>query len=592
MVRKDNMNSSELRNKYLEYFVKNGHTRIKSASLIPDNDPTVLFTTAGMHPLVPYLLGEKHPGGNRLTNVQKCVRTGDIDEVGDNSHCTFFEMLGNWSLGDYFKEESIKMSFNFLVNELKIDINTIAVSVFAGDETAPRDMVSATCWKNLGIKEEKIFFLPKKNNWWGPAGVTGPCGPDTEIFIVNEKASCGENCSPACSCGKYLEIWNNVFMEYEKKADGSYVPLSQKNVDTGMGLERTVSILNGNNSVYEIDVFKPVMDRIKELASGGENIRARRVIADHLRTATFMLGDEKGITPSNVDQGYILRRLIRRAVRFARLISIAPEFLPELAKEYIKIYGETYPEIKNNGEKIISELQKEISRFDDTLQKGLVEFEKLKKYIQNNRISGKAAFRLYDTFGFPIEMTIELAEENGITVDKEGYEECFKEHQEKSHAGAEQKFKGGLADNSEQTSKLHTATHILLATLKKVLKDNTISQKGSNITAERLRFDFNFERPLTEEEIKDVEKGVNEVINRALPITCEEMSADAALKSGAEGAFAERYGEIVKVYTIGDYSKEICGGPHAGNTKELGKFSISKEQSSSAGVRRIKAILE
>ncbi|NLT18436.1 MAG: alanine--tRNA ligase [Clostridiales bacterium] len=586
------MNSSELRNKYIEYFVKNGHTRIKSASLIPDNDPTVLFTTAGMHPLVPYLLGQKHPGGNRLTNVQKCVRTGDIDEVGDSSHCTFFEMLGNWSLGDYFKEESIKMSFNFLVNELKIDINKIAVSVFAGDENAPRDMVSADCWKKLGIKEERIFFLPKKNNWWGPAGVTGPCGPDTEIFIVNEKAACGEDCSPACSCGKYLEIWNNVFMEYEKKADGSYVPLSQKNVDTGMGLERTVSILNGNNSVYEIDVFKPVMDLIKEKASGIENIKAIRVIADHIRTATFMLGDEKGITPSNVDQGYILRRLIRRAVRFARLISISPEFLPDLAKEYIKIYGETYPEIKNNEEKIISELQKEILRFDETLQKGLIEFEKLKKYIQNNRISGKAAFRLYDTFGFPIEMTIELAEENGITVDKEGYEECFREHQEKSHAGAEQKFKGGLADNSEQTSKLHTATHILLATLKRVLKDNTISQKGSNITAERLRFDFNFERPLTEEEIKEVEKGVNEVINRALPITCEEMSAEVALKSGAEGAFAERYGEVVKVYSIGDYSKEICGGPHAGNTKELGKFSISKEQSSSAGIRRIKAVLE
>lgn len=586
------MNSSELRNKYIEYFVKNGHTRIKSASLIPDNDPTVLFTTAGMHPLVPYLLGQKHPGGNRLTNVQKCVRTGDIDEVGDSSHCTFFEMLGNWSLGDYFKEESIKMSFNFLVNELKIDINKIAVSVFAGDENAPRDMVSADCWKKLGIKEERIFFLPKKNNWWGPAGVTGPCGPDTEIFIVNEKAACGEDCSPACSCGKYLEIWNNVFMEYEKKADGSYVPLSQKNVDTGMGLERTVSILNGNNSVYEIDVFKPVMDLIKEKASGIENIKAIRVIADHIRTATFMLGDEKGITPSNVDQGYILRRLIRRAVRFARLISISPEFLPELAKEYIKIYGETYPEIKNNEEKIISELQKEILRFDETLQKGLIEFEKLKKYIQNNRISGKAAFRLYDTFGFPIEMTIELAEENGITVDKEGYEECFREHQEKSHAGAEQKFKGGLADNSEQTSKLHTATHILLATLKRVLKDNTISQKGSNITAERLRFDFNFDRPLTEEEIKEVEKGVNEVIKRALPITCEEMSAEVALKSGAEGAFAERYGEVVKVYSIGDYSKEICGGPHAGNTKELGKFSISKEQSSSAGIRRIKAVLE
>lgn len=586
------MKSAELRKKYIEYFVKNGHKEIKSASLIPDNDPTVLFTTAGMHPLVPYLLGAKHPGGKRLTNVQKCVRTGDIDEVGDNSHCTFFEMLGNWSLGDYFKEESITLSYNFLVKELKIDPKRIAISVFAGDETAPKDVVSASCWEKLGIAKDRIFYLPRKNNWWGPAGTTGPCGPDTEIFIINEKEACSKDCSPACSCGKYLEIWNNVFMEYEKVANGSYVPLKQKNVDTGMGLERTISILNGCKSVYEIDVFKPVMDIINEKAEVKDNERAKRVIADHIRTASFMLGDEKGITPSNVDQGYILRRLIRRAVRFARVIGLKVEVLSEIASQYVNIYEQTYEEIGKNREKIISELEKEIARFDTTLIKGLQEFEKLQKYIQNNRISGKAAFRLYDTFGFPIEMTEELAKESGISVDLEGFDDCYKEHQEKSHAGAEQKFKGGLADNSEQTTKLHTATHILLATLKTVLKDEKISQKGSNITAERLRFDFNFDRPLTDEEIKEIELRVNDVIQKAMPIKCEEMKAEDALKSGAEGAFSERYGEIVKVYSIGNYSKEICGGPHATNTKELGKFSIAKEQSSSAGVRRIKAILE
>lgn len=587
------MNSKELRNKYIEYFVRHGHAHINSASLIPENDPTVLFTTAGMHPLVPYLLGEKHPQGKRLVNVQKCVRTADIEEVGDSSHCTFFEMLGNWSLGDYFKEESIKMSYDFLVNELKIDKNIIAISVFAGDEDAPKDTVSAESWKKLGIPEERIFYLPKKNNWWGPAGETGPCGPDTEIFIIKDVQDCSDQCSPACDCGKYLEIWNNVFMEYNKTAEGKYIPLKQKNVDTGMGLERTLSILGGYETVYDIDLFKPAMDILDNLvAKNIDTIKEKRIIADHIRTATFILGDQKGVTPSNVDQGYVLRRLIRRALRFARQVDIPKETLVEISKVYIKQYKEAYPEIGNNAGKIIDELEKEIAKFDTTLQKGLAEFEKLKKYIQNSRISGKAAFRLYDTFGFPVEITTELAKESGITVDIEGFEQCFKEHQKKSQAGAEQRFKGGLADTSEQTAKLHTATHLLLAALKKVLKDDNIFQKGSNITAERLRFDFNFPRPMTEEEIKEVEDKVNEVIKKNMQVSFKEMSVEEARKSGAEGAFGDRYEEIVKVYSIGDYSKEICGGPHVSNTSELGTFKITKEQSSSAGVRRIRAILE
>lgn len=587
------MKASELREKYIQYFVNHGHARIKSASLIPDNDPTVLFTTAGMHPLVPYLMGEKHPLGKRLTNVQKCIRTGDIDEVGDNTHCTFFEMLGNWSLGDYFKEESIKMSYEFLVDELKIDKEKIAISVFEGDEDAPRDEVSAKCWKDLGIAADKIFYLPKKHNWWGPAGLTGPCGPDTEIFIITREEDCCDGCSPACNCGKYVEIWNNVFMEYNKTADGKYEPLKQKNVDTGMGLERILFTLGGYKSVYEVDVFTPVMKLLDKVVNiDKDTTKEKRIIADHIRTATFMLGDEKGITPSNVDQGYILRRLIRRALRFARQIEISPDTLPEISALYIEIYKDAYPEIGENKEKIIDELKKEIDRFDKTLNRGLAEFEKLKQYIQNNRISGKAAFRLYDTFGFPIEITIELAAESGITVDKEGFDACFKEHQQKSQAGSEQRFKGGLADAGEQTAKLHTATHLLLAALKKVLNDNSIYQRGSNITAERLRFDFNFGRPLTEEEIKEVEEQVNSVIKQNLKVTCSEMSVEKAREEGAEGAFGDRYGEVVKVYSIGNFSKEICGGPHASNTKDLGTFKITKEQSSSAGVRRIRAVLE
>lgn len=588
--------SKELREKYLQFFKDRGHAIIGSASIIPDNDPTVLFTTAGMHPLVPYLLGSPHPQGKRLADVQKCVRTGDIDDVGDATHCTFFEMLGNWSLGDYFKKESITWSFQFLTEVLKINPANLAVSVFAGDADAPRDEVSADIWAALGIPRSRIFYLPKENNWWGPAGITGPCGPDTEIFIVRDVPDCSPECSPACSCGKYVEIWNNVFMEYNKQADGSFIPLAQKNVDTGMGLERTVAMLNGYGTVYETDVFAPIIQLLKSKTTadipGDEAIRAIRIIADHIRTATFILGDDKGLSPSNVDQGYILRRLIRRSLRFARKLELDPLILTQVSQLYVDIYKDIYEELGRNNERIIEELKLEIEKFSRTLQQGLKEFEKLCQYIQNNSISGKAAFRLYDTFGFPIEMTVELARDNGITVDVEGYEACYKEHQLKSQAGAEQKFKGGLADNTEETAKLHTATHILLASLKKVLGDEGIQQKGSNITAERLRFDFNFPRPLTAEEIKAVEDAVNAVIKAGYEVTCREMPLDEAKRSGATGVFDSRYDQVVKVYSIGDYSKEICGGPHAKNTADLGSFEIVKEQSSSSGIRRIKAILK
>jgi alanyl-tRNA synthetase len=584
--------SNELREKYLNFFKKHGHAVIPSASLVPDNDPTVLFTTAGMHPLVPYLMGEPHPMGKRLTNVQKCVRTGDIDEVGDDVHCTFFEMLGNWSLGDYFKEDSIKFSHEFLINELGIKKEMLAVSVFAGDEDAPKDDFSASVWLGLGIPKERIYYLPKKNNWWGPAGATGPCGPDTEIFIVRANPCC-PTCDPACDCGAFVEIWNNVFMEYNKEADGSFTPLKQKNVDTGMGLERTVAMLNGCRSVYETDAFKPIVDFIiNNSTTINEQMRPVKIIADHMRTATFMLGDEKGVTPSNTDQGYILRRLIRRAIRYARTIGLPYEKLLDVAALYIKNYKNHYTELQKNQQKVLNELKTEIEKFSQTLSQGLKEYEKLTKYIQNNRISGKAAFKLYDTYGFPLEMTVELAADDNIAVDVEGYENCFKEHQLKSQAGACQKFAGGLADAGEETAKLHTATHLLLSGLKKVLNDDSVNQKGSNITAERLRFDFNFNRPLTENELKAVEIFVNEAIKAAQPVTFCEMSASEAKAAGAVGVFDNRYDTVVKVYQMGSFSKEICGGPHAKNTADLGKFEITKEQSSSAGVRRIKAVLK
>lgn len=580
----------ELRETYLKFFADRGHKIIPSASLVPENDPTVLFTTAGMHPLVIYLAGQKHPEGNRLADVQKCVRTGDIDKVGDSVHCTFFEMLGNWSFGDYFKKESITWSYEFLTEVLEIPPEKLAVSVFEGDEDCPRDVTSAALWKNLGIAEKNIFYLPKENNWWGPAGLTGPCGPDTEIFFITNGEKCSENCSPACDCGRYVEIWNNVFMEFEKTAEGKYIPLKQKNVDTGMGLERTAAVLNGFESVYETDVLSGAM-KILRTAAGNADTRTLRIICDHVRTSTFLLGDQNGVTPSNVDRGYVLRRLIRRAIRYMKTAGCETSLLSELAENFIETYAPRYPELKRNEEKILSELRLESERFEKTLTAGLKEFEKLLGYIRNNRISGKAAFRLYDTFGFPLEMTVELAEEKGVAVDTEGFAKAFAEHKEKSHAGAEQRFKGGLADGGVLTARLHTATHLLNAALKKVLNDDAIEQRGSNITAERLRFDFNFPRPLTSDEIAEVEKTVNEAIEAKIPVTCREMPLDEAKKTGAVGVFGDRYGERVKVYSIENFSVEICGGPHAANTSELGKFKIIKEQSSSAGIRRIKAVL-
>lgn len=590
------MTSDELRKAYIDFFKARGHKEIPSSSLIPENDPTVLFTTAGMHPLVPYLLGEKHPAGNRLTDVQICVRTGDIDEVGDSSHCTFFEMLGNWSLGDYFKKESVGWSYEFLTKVLEIPSDKLAVSVFEGDESCPRDEESAALWRQAGVKEENIFFLDKKHNWWGPAGMTGPCGPDTEMFIDTGREKCSPDCSPACDCGKYLEIWNNVFMEYFKDAEGNFKPMERKNVDTGMGLERVLCVINGLNSVYETDLFEKAIKKIEELSgkkygSGGSITAAMRIVADHTRTAVFMLGDRKPISPSNVDQGYVLRRLIRRAMRYLRTLEADDSALIALASVFIEKYGAVYDSLIVNEKRIYEELNAEREKFARTIEQGLKEFDKVLNFVQGNIFPGKTAFRLYDTFGFPIEMTEELARERGYSVDTEGYNKAFAEHQEKSKAGAEHKFKGGLADNGEETARLHSATHLLNAALKIALNDEGISQRGSNITAERLRFDFSFPRPLSEAEIAEIERLVNDEIKKASPVIMREMSVSDAKAEGAVGVFDNRYGEKVKVYTIG-FSKEICGGPHAANTGDLGKFRIVKEQSSSAGVRRIKAVLE
>lgn len=586
--------SQFLREKFLQFFSERGHAVIPSASLIPENDPSVLFTTAGMHPLIPYLMGQKHPKGNRLCDVQKCVRTGDIEEVGDDSHLTFFEMLGNWSLGDYFNHQSIAWSYEFLTSKqyLGLDPDRISVTVFAGDEDAPRDDDSAAVWQRCGIPKERIFYLPKKNNWW-IAGTTGPCGPDTEIFWDTGKPACGDNCDPSCDCGKYLEIWNNVFMQYNKQADGSYLPLAQKNVDTGMGLERTVCVLNGYKSVYDIDLFAAALEKIQQLSGKkyDDNVKSMRIIADHVRTATFLLGDPVGVVPSNVDQGYVLRRLIRRAVRMANSLGMAKGSIAEIAKVYVQVYKDAYPELTQNADKIVSELNKEEEKFSKTLVAGEKEFFKVISHIPGKTVPGGTAFKLYDTFGFPVEMTVELAAENGYTVDVEGFRQKFAEHQAKSHAGSEQRFKGGMAEGGGiETVYLHTATHLLQAALRRVLGDE-VKQKGSNITPERLRFDFSFGRPMTKEEIEKTEALVNQAIEQNLPVTCEEMPVEDARKTGAIGLFGDRYGEVVKVYSMGDFSKEICGGPHAASTGELGKFVITKEQSSSAGVRRIKAEL-
>lgn len=583
------MKAIEIRNKYLNYFKRQGHKIVPSAPLIPENDPSVLFNTAGMQPLVPYLLGEKHPEGTRITDYQKCVRTNDIEEVGDNRHLTYFEMLGNWSLGDYFKEESIKMSYEFLTEELGIPAEKISVTCFAGDEDCEKDEETAKCWKKVGIPEERIYYFGKEDNWW-IAGNEGPCGPDTEMFYDTEKTKCSEKCDPSCGCGKYVEIWNNVFMEYYKGKDGKYTKLSQKNVDTGLGLERMTMLLQGKKTPFETELFAPVMDRLEELQKVN-NINSRRIVAEHLRSSMMIIND--GGRPSNIDRGYVLRRLIRRMIRHINKLQISLEELSNLIELNIETLREMYPELETNKETIKNVILEEKDKFVKTLEHGEKEFAKeMNKLKQEGKttIEGKVVFKLYDTYGFPPEVTEDLAKENGLEIDKNEFEKLYKEHQELSRQGAEQKFKGGMAEQNEQTIEYHTATHLLHKALKIVLGEH-VKQSGSNITQERLRFDFTHPQKMTSEEIKQVEDIVNEQIKKDLKVVCEEMTYDEAKESGAIGLFTNKYGERVKVYTIGDFSKEICGGPHVEHTGNMGTFKIKKEESSSSGTRRIKAVL-
>ncbi len=596
------MKAFDLREKYLRFFEKHGHARIRGASLIPENDPTVLFTTAGMHPLVPYIMGEAHPAGKRLVNCQRCMRTGDIESVGDHSHLTFFEMLGNWSLGDYFKEEAIRMSFEFLTDGeyLGIPVERLSVSVYEGDEAIPADEESARLWEDLGIPRSRIHFLDRSNNWWGPPGQTGPCGPDTEMFFDTAPQRAA---SSTLEEGRHLEIWNDVFMQYRKTAEGRYEKLERRCVDTGMGLERTAAILQGKASVFETELFAPVFAALEsvqehryclvETAECAETNRALRIVSDHVRTAVFLLGDEKAITPSNVGQGYILRRLIRRAMRFGRQLGAAAEFLCAPAEAIIDVYSSVYPLLKKTRDFILKELSVEEERFANTLRRGEKEFEKISQRLKAagaREIAGEDAFHLYDTYGFPREMTDELAREQGLSVDDAGFDKAFAVHQETSRDDSNQTFKGGLADHGMETTKLHTATHLLHEALRRVLGTH-VSQKGSNITKDRLRFDFSHPQKMTSEEVARVEELVNEQIRLAVPVELETMSLDEARGKGALAFFGEKYDEVVSVYSMGTFSKEVCGGPHVQNTQELGAFKIVKEQSSSQGVRRIKAVL-
>lgn len=584
------MKAIEIRNKYLNFFKNHGHVVIPSAPLIPENDPSVLFTTAGMQPLVPYLLGEPHPAGTRLTDYQKCVRTNDIDEVGDNRHLTYFEMLGNWSLGDYFKEESIQMSYDFLTKELGIPVEKLSVTCFAGDEDCARDEVTASCWKKAGIPEERIYYFGKDDNWW-IAGETGPCGPDTEMFYDTGKPKCSPECNPSCGCGKYVEIWNNVFMEFYKDENGKYSKLKQHNVDTGLGLERMTMLLEGKETPFETELFAPIMDKLVELQKV-DNIASRRIVAEHLRSSMMIICD--GGRPSNVDRGYILRRLIRRMVRHMNKLQISLDELSTLIDINVENLKEMYPALEANKETIKNVILEEKDKFVKTLEKGEKEFAKEVGQVKEqgeNIVPGKVVFRLYDTYGFPPEVTEELATENGMKIDKEGFDKLFKEHQEKSRAGSEQKFKGGLASTGEMETKYHTVTHLLNAALKQVLGSH-VHQRGSNITAERMRFDFSHPAKMTDEEKQKTEDLVNEWITEAIPVEHLEMKKDDAIKMGAEAMFIEKYGDIVSVYKIGDVSIELCGGPHVSNTSELGHFKIKKEESSSSGIRRIKAILD
>ena len=588
------MEKVELKNIYLKFFEERGHKIIPSAPVIPENDPTCLFNTAGMQPLVPYLKGEPHPEGTRLTDVQKCFRTNDLDEVGDKTHHTFFEMLGNWSLGDYFKKESITWSFELLTKYLKIPVEKLSVTVFKGNDIVPADNESADLWKSLGIPENRIAFLGEDDNWWPNMELTGPCGPDTEIFYWRSDEEVPSDFDPEND--NWVEIWNNVFMQYNHKPDGTFEPLKNKNVDTGMGVERVVAVLEGQTDNYKSSIWTDLIKKIEEVSEKNYDdekyTRSMRIIADHIRAVVILSGDDAGIKPSNTDQGYILRRLIRRMIRYAKKldIDINSNWEQELAKVVIDEYKPYYKELERNEKAILEVLANEKNKFNKTLEKGLREFEKLTRNIEGTEISKDIAFKLYDTYGFPIELTEELAKEQGLTVDIGGFKKKFEEHQALSRKGAEQKFKGGLASTGEMETKYHTATHLLNAALKKVLGSH-VHQKGSNITAERMRFDFSHDSKMTPEEKQQTEDLVNEYIKMAIPVEKLEMPKEEAIKMGAECEFIERYPDIVTVYKIGDVSTEICGGPHVSNTSELGKFKIKKEESSSAGVRRIKAVL-
>ena len=598
----------ELLDKWFDFFTSKNHVKIPSASVVPENDPTVLFTTAGMHPLVPYLLGQPHPKGKRLCDVQKCIRTGDIDQVGDASHLTFFEMLGNWSLGDYFKQEMIKWSYEFLTNPkyLAIDKNRLAVTVFAGNEYAPKDDLTAKLWEEQGIAKENIYYLP--DNWWILGSGVGPCGTDSEMFIDTGKPKCSPNCNPSCDCGKFMEIWNDVFMEFKANPDKSISKLSQRNVDTGMGLERTLCNLNGVKSVFDTEIFKPIIQKLENLSKKtylDDSLKASfRIVADHIRTSTIMLGDEKGIVPSNIGQGYVLRRLIRRAIRHMKNLGIESGHLGEIASMYVEYFKIDYPELKENEQKIVEELNKEEEKFLKTLDLGNREFEKVvngiirknqfmagkEGFTPETQINGKSAFRLYDTFGFPIELTVEIAKEKGLTVDVDGFNQAFHEHQELARTTNAGVFKGGLADDSVWTTRLHTACHLLLSALRHKFGAQ-IEQKGSNITSERLRFDFNFDRKLTEQEVSEIEDYVNNAIKQSIPVERCEMTLKQARENGAYGIHKAEENDTVSIYKIGDLDFQICGGPHANNTSELVNFKISKQEAVSAGIRRIKATI-
>ena len=571
---------------YLDFFKSKEHKETANESLIPENDPTALFISAGMHPLVPYLLGQKNPLGKRLVSLQKCIRTGDIEEVGNTTHHTFFEMLGNWSLGDYWKKQAIEYSFEFLTKHLKIPIVRLAVTCFAGDKNAPKDKEAENAWKSLGIPKERIVFLGKEDNWWGPAGKTGPCGPDTEMFYWKSSKPAPEKFNP--NDNNWVEIWNDVLMQYNKDEKENYNEASQKNIDTGMGVERTIAILNGLEDNYLTEIWQPIIKQIEKL-SGKKykcNEKVMRIIADHIKASAFIIAD--GVLPSNTEQGYVLRRLIRRAIRYGKELSIK-NFTTKVAEPVFEIYND-YPQLKKNKKIILEQFEQEEEKFNKTLEKGLRLFKKISK--NKKQINSKDAFLLYQSYGFPIEITKEIAKERKIKIDEKGFEKELKKHQKLSRTASAGKFKSGLADDSEKTTKLHTATHLLLKALQIILKDKSIIQKGSNITPERLRFDFSFSRKLTKEETKEIEDLVNAQIQNSCEVLREEMSPEQARKKGACGIFNKKYGEKVSVYSIGKFSKEICAGPHVKNTCELGHFKIKKEESSSVGVRRIKAVLD